>query len=199
MKRLWSAAAVACLVLVGVFQWQNSTASAQGSVQACMNPNSGEIKALVKSGCNPGWVALSLSTGGSGDGRGPRVVDAGGDDVGAYMGHAALRYVAPYWLLIVVNKSGIRTESVSRQYLFSDCVGDAYLRSDDNAPLAPGAHLESDGQLHFVGDPITFEMPQSVLFPDGSCHNFSDQGFFGREASVPVPAGLDAPFDLVDP
>jgi hypothetical protein len=206
MNRL-SAAAVTCVfVLVSVFQWQSSAVSTQGSVQACMNPNSGEIKVLVKgSSCKAGDVSLSLATGGTGDGRGPRVVDADGDDVGAYMGDGiAVLQASSYWLELPVNESGFGLTWRGPMYPLANCVGDAYL---EGRPLFRWAGWRPDGQLHFAGNPIEFLTMRSLhpLNSDGSlgdCFNLTGDGsqtFVGPATSVPVPDGLTPPFRLVDP
>jgi len=171
-----------------------------------VNPNSGTVKILLSGGgCTPGSTSIQLPTGdgGGGDGRGPRVVDAADEDVGAYLGGSALRHVAPYWLLIAVGENGFRGAGLDVHYLLPDCAGDPYMQTEE-AALARKADLRADGLLHVAGDPIQLLTIQSArdLLPDGSfgsCFNFSFTSFFGPDTSVdPGTFGLTAPFHLVD-
>jgi len=207
MNRRSAAVATRVLVLVSLYLWQSGVASAQGSVQACMNPNSGEIKVLVKGGsCKAGEVTLDLATGGGADdGRGPRVVDANNEDVGAYLGGTALRHVPPYWLLLPVAEGGFRTLQTEVDYLSADCSGPGYIHAEEGA-LARTAVLRDDGLLHFAGDPIALLTVGSArgVQSDGSlgaCNpTLSFTSSLGPETAVdPATFGLTPPFRLVDP
>lgn len=208
MKRMSAAAFTCVLVLLALIHAQTSAVSAQGSVQACMNPNSGELKVQVSASCAPGWVSVTLSTGG-GDGRGPRVVDSADQDVGALLVPGApeyvLRYVAPYWLMMRVGVSGFLTGWGTIFYLTDNCTGQAYIDIPTGG-LARNAYLRDDGILYHAGEQadVTPHSAQGI-FANGSltsCFSSTD-GFFGSFGpAMPVDPdtfGLTPPFRIVDP
>ena len=205
MKGVLALVVAVCLVYAG-------SASAQ-TVQACVNPSSGEVKLLLSGGsCKPGQVAVALSLGGAaGDGRGPRVVDAAGKDVGAFVSDGfsqnefALRFDGSGWLVILVDATGFVTGHMDAYYESTDCSGPAVLHAPAKVRLARTATMWN-GLLRLSGANTPAAVLRSVQprHADGSvgtCYSgFAVTGqFVGPEETIdPATFGLTGPFEIVD-
>ena len=208
-RNVFLSVAAASLLSFGPIGWQAAVnAQEPATVLACVNPRSGTLKIARSGGCQFGWIALHLETdaGGGTTAGGPRVVDADGNDVGAFLGQYVLRQVEDDWLLIPVGANGfLPLSGIAFYFQESDCSGDAYLEIASEHALAQYAYPQGS-TLHFAGDTLGEATMVSARFMNasgvmGACDNFPEglTDRFGRDTPVDVNTlGLTLPFRISD-
>ena len=200
----------ALTLLSGIGGQATLSAQEPATVLACVNPRSGVLRIARARGCQFGWISLNLEVGEGGEtpAAGPRVVDADGNDVGAFLGQNVLRQVGDDWLVIPIAANGFQlVGGVTFFFPSSDCAGDAYLEIASQHALAQQAYPQGS-LLHFAGDTFGEATMVSSRFMNasgvlGACENFPE-GFtelFGRDTPVDANTfGLDLtrPFRISD-